>query len=133
MIVSFSAPILWVALGGALGAALRYLGAGLAMRMMGPGFPWGTLAVNVIGSVLIGVLAALLLERAPSSGPSAWAAFAITGVLGGFTTFSAFSLDAITLLERGRVAAAGGYILGSVALSIAGLWLGLTLARRLSL
>lgn len=120
--------VLWVALGGALGAVLRYLSVGAALRLIGPGFPYGTFLVNVAGSLLMGFLGALILERAGAS--RVWA-FAATGVLGGFTTFSAFSLDALFLIERGRVAAAAAYIGGSVALSIAALALGLWCGRAL--
>ena len=122
--------IAMVAAGGAIGAVLRYLCVGLAVRQFGPGFPIGTMAVNVIGSAAMGVVAVILLERAGDGGWARLAPFAITGVLGGFTTFSAFSLDALYLIERGRFGAATTYALGSVALSILGLWLGLTLARR---
>ncbi|EBA10818.1 fluoride efflux transporter CrcB [Roseobacter sp. CCS2] len=110
-------PVISVALGGALGAVLRYL-VGLAVA-----FPMGTLAVNVIGSFAIGLVWVLLAAR----GLQHWLPFVMTGLLGGFTTFSAFSLDTMRLVEAGRVTAAGGYILASVILSIfacaAGLWL----------
>ena len=118
-----------VAVGGAIGTALRYLAVAWLGRAY-PGFPWGTVFVNVTGSLVMGVCAALLMERLPG-GVGRAAAFMMTGVLGGFTTFSAFSLDAVLLIERGRSGAALGYMLGSVALSVAGLWLGLTLGRRM--
>ncbi|MEX0969915.1 MAG: fluoride efflux transporter CrcB [Paracoccaceae bacterium] len=119
-----------VAAGGALGAAGRY-GAGLAAtRWFGTGFPYGTLAVNVIGCFVMGILAVALSQRVGQS-PRA-ALFLMTGILGGFTTFSAFSLDAITLIERGRIFAAGGYIGGSVILSIAALGLGALIMRALT-
>lgn len=120
--------VLSVALGGALGASLRWLFTGWAMRTFGTGFPYGTFGVNVIGSFAMGVAAVALMERFPG----AWGRFApflMTGVLGGFTTFSAFSLDALHLMERGRLLAAGGYVAGSVALSIMALFAGLALAR----
>ncbi|MGR3723111.1 fluoride efflux transporter CrcB [Abyssibius alkaniclasticus] len=119
-----------VAAGGALGAAGRY-GTGLAVaRWFGAGFPWGTLAVNVIGSFLMGALAVALSQRAGQS-PRA-ALFLLTGILGGFTTFSAFSLDAVALIERGRILAAGGYIGGSVILSITALVLGALMMRAMA-
>lgn len=118
--------VLWVALGGAIGAALRYLSVAAMLRAVGPGFPFGTMAVNVAGSFLMGVAAVLVLEK--FGGGRAWA-FAMTGVLGGFTTFSAYSLDAVYLIEKGRVAAAAGYIGGTVALCIAALMIGLWLGR----
>jgi CrcB protein len=124
------ASYLSVAAGGALGATLRYALGGWMLRAFGTGFPWGTLAANVLGGLVMGLSAALLMERAAG----AWrpvAPFLMTGVLGGFTTFSAFSLDALYLMERGRAAAAAAYVGGSVCLSIAALWAGLTLARSL--
>lgn len=117
---------LWVALGGALGALLRYLGVAGVMRAFGGGFPYGTLAVNVIGSLVMGVGAAIILEK--TGGGRLWA-FLMTGVCGGFTTFSAFSLDAVFLMERGRGLAAAAYVGGSVAASIGALALGLWFGR----
>lgn len=83
------------------------------------------MVVNILGSFLMGVLVVLLVRK----GGQAPAPFLMTGVLGGFTTFSAFSLDAITLYERGQFAAASGYVVGSVVLSLAGLFAGLSVAR----
>jgi len=118
-----------VAAGGAIGASLRYLSVRWFTHAF-PGFPWGTVFVNVLGSLLMGVLAAALMERFPG----AWgrlAPFLLTGVLGGFTTFSAFSLDALFLIEKGRSLAALGYVAGSVGLSILALWAGLAAGRAL--
>ena len=117
-----------VAAGGAIGAGLRWLVVRWAGHALGLAFPYGTLIVNVLGSLAMGVIAVIMMERLPGS----WGRFApylMTGVLGGFTTFSAFSLDALFLIERGRNLAAVAYIGGSVVLSIAGLWAGLALAR----
>ncbi|MGS4947197.1 fluoride efflux transporter CrcB [Meridianimarinicoccus sp. RP-17] len=114
-----------VAAGGAIGAAARYLAGVAVMRAAGPGFPWGTLAVNVAGSFLMGVLIVTLAHL----GGTRFAPFLAVGVLGGFTTFSSFSLDAVTLYERGALGAAAGYVGGSVVLSLAGLVAGLALAR----
>ena len=111
--------VISVALGGALGAVLRYL-VGLAVA-----FPLGTLAVNVVGSFLIGVVWVVFATR----GLQAWLPFVMTGVLGGFTTFSAFSLDTMRLIEDGRIAGAGGYVLASVVLSLSGCALGLWIAK----
>ena len=116
-----------VAAGGALGAALRYLGMRWATHAL-PGFPWGTMIVNVAGSLVMGLLAVALMERFPGSW-GRFAPFLMTGVLGGFTTFSAFSLDALVLIERGRMLAALGYVAGSVGLAILALWAGLALGR----
>ncbi|MEO1470883.1 MAG: fluoride efflux transporter CrcB [Pseudomonadota bacterium] len=117
-----------VAAGGAIGATLRYA-ATTALKGAVPGFPVGTLAINVIGSFAMGVLAVVLMER--MGGFARWAPFLLTGVLGGFTTFSAFSLDALYLVERGRMGAAALYVGGSVLLSVGALALGLWGARRL--
>ena len=120
--------VLSVAAGGAIGATLRWLIMRWAGHALGLAFPYGTLIVNVLGSLVMGVAAVAMMERFPGS----WgrlSPFVMTGVLGGFTTFSAFSLDALFLIERGRNLAAASYIGGSVALSIFGLWAGLALAR----
>ncbi len=119
--------LLQVALGGAIGASGRYLTGVAAVRLMGHGFPWGTLAVNVFGSFLMGVLVVALAY----GGGNRAAPFLITGLLGGFTTFSAFSLDAMVLYERGQIGLAGAYVAGSVILSLAAMMLGLLLARAL--
>ncbi|MEH6645775.1 fluoride efflux transporter CrcB [Sulfitobacter sp.] len=115
-----------VALGGAIGAACRYLvGVGM-MRVMGPAdFPLAILTVNIIGSFLMGTF----VVAAAHKGLTHMSPFVMTGVLGGFTTFSAFSLEAITLMERGQIAAAGAYVALSVGLSLGGLMLGLWIAR----
>lgn len=122
--------LMLVALGGAVGASARFLAVTGAIRLFGPGFPWGTVIVNVAGSIAMGVLVVLLIERLPGGG-ARLAPLLMTGVLGGFTTFSAFSLDAIQLVERGRWLAAAGYVSSSVILSILGLALGLAIARAL--
>ncbi|QDC08202.1 fluoride efflux transporter CrcB [Oceanicola sp. D3] len=116
-----------VALGGAIGASLRYLTGVATLRLFGPGFPWGTLTVNVIGSLVMGLFASVVAHR----GGQAWAPFVMTGMLGGFTTFSAFSLDAVTLFERGQLGTAGIYVLASVVLSILCLFAGLLIGRGL--
>ena len=120
--------VLWVAAGGAIGASLRWLVVRWAGHALGLAFPYGTLIVNIGGSMVMGVATVVMMERFPGSW-GRFAPFLMTGVLGGFTTFSAFSLDALFLIERGRNLAAVAYIGGSVMLSIAGLWAGLTLAR----
>ncbi len=113
--------VLFVALGGAIGASMRHL-VGLWV-----GFPWGTLTVNVIGSLIMGLLAAVLLFGA--KGPSPVAPFLLVGVLGGFTTFSAFSLDVMRLVETGRLGSAALYVALSVVLSIGACALGLWITR----
>ncbi|PWE27711.1 fluoride efflux transporter CrcB [Pararhodobacter marinus] len=119
--------LLQVALGGALGASGRYLTGVAAIRVMGPGFPWGTLTVNVVGSFVMGVVVVALGHL----GANRFAPLLMTGVLGGFTTFSAFSLDAITIWERGDHLTAGLYVLASVVLSLAAILAGLAIARSL--
>jgi CrcB protein len=114
-----------VALGGAIGAALRYLTNVGAMRLLGPGFPVATLVVNVAGSFLMGVLVVVLARK----GGNHLAPFLMTGILGGFTTFSAFSLDALTLWDRGQTLTAFTYVAASVILSLAAIAAGLALAR----
>jgi fluoride exporter len=123
---------LLVFLGGGIGAAGRHGVNVAAARLLGTGFPWGTLIVNVVGSFAMGLIAAWFAFRA-GSGLSQHARLLLTtGVLGGFTTFSAFSLDAALLWERGAVVAAVSYVLGSVVVSIAGLFAGLALVRAFS-
>jgi fluoride exporter len=117
--------VLQVALGGAIGSVARYLTNVAVMRGIGPGFPWGTVIVNVVGSFAMGVLVVWLAER----GSMRHAPLLMTGLLGGFTTFSAFSLDAVTLWERGAVGPALVYVLGSVLVSLAALFAGMALTR----
>lgn len=120
-----------VALGGALGASCRHLVNAGALRLFGPSFPVGTLAVNVVGGLLMGLLAGFLAFKY-SGGGQGIRLFLGTGILGGFTTFSAFSLDAVLLWERGQAAGALAYVLASVVLSIAALLAGLSLAKALA-
>lgn len=117
--------LLLVALGGALGSAARYLVNVAAMRMAGPGFPAGTMTVNIVGSFLMGLLAVTLAHH----GGTRFAPFLMTGILGGFTTFSAFSLDAVTLWTRGQTMVAAAYVMGSVVLSVGALLAGMAAGR----
>lgn len=117
--------ILQVAAGGAMGAVLRYLTYSATNRMFGAAFPYGTLSVNIIGSFIMGFLVVFLMRK----GISQFAPFLLIGVLGGFTTFSAFSFDALSLYERGAFLAAFGYVFGTVFLSLLALTLGLFIAR----
>lgn len=121
--------ILLVAFGGALGSVCRYLVGVGALRLMGPAFPWGTLAVNVAGSFAIGILAELIVARFGAS--AELRLLLITGFLGGFTTFSAFALDAVTLFERGASLAAATYLVLSIGASIAAAIAGIGLMRSL--
>lgn len=117
-----------VGVGGAIGAMARY-GAGMAIGRFWPGtFPLATLLVNILGSVAMGVFVGLMVRWLP-----AWQAearlFVAVGILGGFTTFSSFSLDTIVLLERGELLQAGAYVLLSVVVCLVGLYFGLLVTR----
>ena len=120
-------PYLLVGIGGALGAMLRY-GAQVAIGNLPNGFPVSTFLINIVGSVAMGVLIGLLAKFTPQY-QNEIRLFVAVGIFGGFTTFSSFSLDAIALIERGDVLLAGVYIVGSVLLSIAGLWMGMLAMR----
>jgi CrcB protein len=123
---------LFVFLGGGIGAAARH-GVNLtAARVLGMSFPWGTVIVNVVGSLLMGLIVAFLAFRAHGAWSQHTRLFLTTGILGGFTTFSAFSLDVALLWERGDHGLAAAYVAGSVLLSIAGLFFGMWLVRTLS-
>jgi CrcB protein len=117
-----------VALGGGVGAGLRHLVNLGALRLLGPGFPWGTLAINVAGSLAMGVFIEILARRFGGAS-NELRLFVATGILGGFTTFSAFSLDFAVLWARGAVGPALGYVVASVGASIVALFVGMLLAR----
>jgi fluoride exporter len=121
---------LLIGIGGALGAMLRHGVNVSATRLLGAGFPYGTIIVNIAGSFLMGLLIAWLARRMGGSS-NELRLFLATGFLGGFTTFSAFSLDAVVLYERGDIAQAGLYIAISVIVSIGALFAGLLLMRSL--
>jgi CrcB protein len=122
--------ILWVAAGGAIGSATRYAVGVASERLVGADFPWGTLAVNVSGCFAMGILAALVGQNfLPNQNLKA---FLGIGILGGFTTFSAYSLDFLQLAERREYLAAALYGAGSVALSLAAVLLGIWLIRAAS-
>ena len=121
-----------VFLGAGLGGALRHgVNVGCA-RLCGAAFPWGTLTVNVVGSLAMGLIAGWLALRAEAGWSQPLRLFLATGILGGFTTFSAFSLDSMLLWERGQAGAAFAYVAGSVAASIGALALGLAAVRAAS-
>ena len=121
--------IAYVALGGAIGASLRYGVGKAAFKAFGPGFPWGTFIANVSGGLLMGMLTGWLAFRV--SGGEHLRLFLGVGLLGGFTTFSSFSLEALRLIETKSYGAAGFYIFGSVILAIAAVFAGLIIARKL--
>jgi len=119
-----------VFLGAGIGGAMRHWMNVATLAIFGPGFPFGTMIVNIAGSFAMGLFAGgFALKSAPGS---AWRLFLATGVLGGFTTFSAFSLEAAMLFERGSHWAGVAYVLLSVLLSIVALFAGLALARQLA-
>src|SRR5438445_12750629 len=121
-------PYLLVAIGGAIGSALRYgTGVFVGTWWRDP-FPLGTLLINIIGSLVMGLFVGLMTRLLPSWQNDARLFFAV-GVLGGFTTFSSFSVDAITMIERGDVGLATLYILVSVVFAIPALYLGLVIMR----
>jgi CrcB protein len=117
---------LLVMIGGAIGSAGRYAVGKLTLDMLGPDYPWGTLAVNLIGGFLMGLLAGMLTR---TGGSEQTRLLIGVGVLGGFTTFSAFSLDAVTMIERGQWGVAVTYALVSVIGSVLALFGGLYLVR----
>ena len=119
--------IVLVAAGGAIGSVFRYLVGVWSVRLAGVNFPWGTLTVNVVGSFLIGLLVELVARRLNAS--MEMRLFLVTGVLGGFTTFSSFSLDAVSLFERGALGLSAVYVLASLSVSIAAVFAGLAFDR----
>ena len=119
---------LLVFFGGGLGAAARHGVNRAALALLGPAFPWGTMAVNVLGSLAMGLLIGAF-AAAPGGVSNNFRLFLTTGILGGFTTFSAFSLDALTLWERGQLAAALLYVVASVTLSLAAIAAGFFVSR----
>lgn len=121
---------LLVFVGGGLGASLRHFVNVVCARGLGTAFPWGTFIINISGSLVMGLIAGYLAFKGEASQP--WRLFLMTGLLGGYTTFSAFSLDTALLYERGEIGSALFYVLGSVLLSIAGLFAGLALVRHLA-
>lgn len=120
--------LLYVAIGGAIGSVARYLMMSFIGHYTGTEFPYGTLLVNISGSLLMGILIGWLARTLPANQQDI-RLFVAVGILGGYTTFSSFSLDAITLLEEGKWGAMSSYIMASVACSLAGLYAGLRLMR----
>ena len=119
-----------VFIGGGLGSTLRYIVNIVCPRFLGAAFPYHTFIINITGSTVMGLIAGYLAFRGEASQP--WRLFLMTGILGGYTTFSAFSLDTALLYERGAMGLAAFYVLGSVGISIAGLFAGLALVRYLT-
>jgi fluoride exporter len=123
---------LWVALGGALGSVARYGCSGIAARWLGLGFPYGTMFVNVSGSFMIGVLGTLALGGGRALASTDARAFLIVGLLGGFTTFSSFSLETLNLARAGSLGAAAANIALSLVLCLIAVWLGYASATAFS-
>jgi CrcB protein len=121
---------LLVFFGGGLGAALRHFINVVSGRVLGTAFPYHTFIINITGSIVMGLIAGYLAFKGEASQP--WRLFLMTGILGGYTTFSAYSLDAALLYERGEIVLALFYVVGSVVFSIAGLFAGLVLMRHLA-
>jgi len=118
---------LLVFIGGGLGSSLRHTINVICPRLLGTAFPYHTFIINITGSIVMGLIAGYLAFKGDATQP--WRLFLMTGILGGYTTFSAFSLDAALLYERGALGLSLLYVLGSVVLSIAGLFAGLALVR----
>jgi CrcB protein len=118
-----------VAIGGALGSMARFWLAGAMAVLTGPRFPWGTLLINVLGSFVIGLVAGMTLTPARVGMPPDIRIFLMTGVCGGFTTFSAFSLQTLELLQGGDIVPALGYAIGSVILCVIATWCGWLFGR----
>jgi CrcB protein len=121
---------LLVFVGGGLGASLRHTVNIACARCIGTAFPYGTFIINITGSIAMGLIAGYLAFKGEASQP--WRLFLMTGILGGYTTFSAFSLDTALLYERGEIGLALFYVLGSVVFAVAGLFAGLALVRHLT-
>ena len=119
-----------VFIGGGLGSTLRHTVNVVCARCIGTAFPYGTFIINISGSTIMGLIAGYLAFKGETS--QAWRLFLMTGILGGYTTFSAFSLDAVLLYERGQIGLALFYVVGSVVFSILGLFAGLALVRHLT-
>jgi len=122
--------VLLVAVGGAIGSVLRYYVGVWSVRLAGAGFPWGTLTVNLVGSFLIGIVVELIVRK--FDGSPALRLFLMTGIIGGFTTFSTFALDTVVLMEKGQLGTAIVYVLVSVIVSLCAVFAGLSLIRSLA-
>jgi CrcB protein len=119
-----------VFIGGGLGSSLRHTINVVCAKCIGTAFPYGTFIINITGSTVMGLVAGYFAFRGDA--PQSWRLFLMTGILGGYTTFSAYSLDAALLYERGEIGLAAFYVVGSVVFSILGLFAGLALMRHLA-
>lgn len=127
------AASVWVALGGALGSVGRYWTGVWMARLVGEAFPWGTLLINIVGSFVIGLFGALTIADGPLPASINAKLFVMAGICGGYTTFSAFSLQTLTLARAGEWPWAFGYVVASVVLCLASVTLGHLLAMRIGL
>jgi len=123
---------LWIALGSAIGGLARFGVTALFAALLGPAFPWGTLAINLSGSWLIGFFNTLSGSDGRFLVPVRVRQFVMIGICGGYTTFSAFSLESLTLLERGAAMSAAAYVLASIMLCLSAVWLGHVIAARIN-
>jgi CrcB protein len=121
--------VLAIAAGGALGSVLRFWMSGWVAGMLGRGFPYGTLLVNVSGSLLMGFLYVVLIDKFNAS--AEWRALLLIGLLGGFTTFSSFSMETFNLIEAGEILKALGNVILSVSVCLAATWLGVAVGRQI--
>ena len=124
----FPTIYLWIAIGSALGGVFRFMLGGLVARLAGEAMPWGTLAVNVLGSLVIGLFAALTASGERLSTTPEFRTFVMVGLCGGFTTFSSFSLQTLALIDEGRIGSACANVLLSVGLCLIAVWLGTLVA-----
>ena len=124
-----TATYAWVALGGALGSMARFWLGNAVANLVGAAFPWGTLLINIVGSFVIGWFDVLTGAFGSLAVPADARAFVLVGICGGFTTFSAFSLQTLQLAQGGEVVRAGAYIVASVVLCLAAVWAGAMVAR----
>lgn len=123
---------LWIGIGGALGSMARYWCAVTAARLFGEAFPWGTLFINVLGSLIIGLFASLTGPVGRYVVDDNWRLFVMVGLCGGYTTFSAFSLQTLILMQDGEWLYAGAYVVASVVICLVAVWLGHALATQFS-
>jgi CrcB protein len=123
---------LWIAFGSALGGMARYWCTGAATRLFGDTFPWGTLLINIVGSLIIGFFVALTGPDGRYAVDQNIRLFATVGLCGGFTTFSAFSLQSMVLMQEGEWLHAGAYVLASVAVCLLAVWAGHLLATQIN-
>lgn len=121
-----------VAIGSALGGVARHWCSGVAARWLGEAFPWGTLLINTLGSFVIGCFFAIAGPDGRFAAPVSARLFVMTGICGGYTTFSAFSLQSLSLLRSGAWFRGGAYVVASVALCLAAVWIGYALGRAIA-